>query len=321
MKTPVAFFIFNRPQTTKKVFQAIREAQPPKLLVVADGHRPDQPDDVKDCAAARALIEQVDWDCEVLKNYSDVNLGCGLRLASGLNWVFSTVERAIVLEDDCLPHPCFFQFCEELLEKYQGDERIMTIRGTNELGKWKPDSQSYHFCCWPSPVWGWASWSRAWRCYDHEIKAWGNPALKAKILAFMDDYSLFQGMAWRFEKAFRKEVDTWDWQWYFAILSNSGFAIVPSVNLVSNIGFGPKATHTKSWRSKVINRRTYSLQLPLSHPDAVAPDKDYHKEISKEFSKVRPLQKLKYQIKARLRPYKHYLLSWLNVGVAACKRK
>jgi hypothetical protein len=109
MKTPVAFIIFNRPETTKKVFEAIRQAKPPKLLVVADGPRPDQPDDVKDCAAARALIEQVDWDCEVLKNYSDVNLGCGRRVASGLDWVFSTVERAIVLEDDCLSHPCPYQ--------------------------------------------------------------------------------------------------------------------------------------------------------------------------------------------------------------------
>lgn len=121
MKTPVAFLIFNRPDTTEKVFQAIRKAQPPPLLVVAEEPRPDRPEDVRDCAAARSIIEQVDWDCQVMKNYADVNLGCRRRIASGLDWVFDTVDRAIVLEDDCLPHPSFFRYCEELLEKYQVD--------------------------------------------------------------------------------------------------------------------------------------------------------------------------------------------------------
>ena len=114
MKTPVALLIFKRPETTAKVFEAIRQAKPPKLLVVADGPRADQPGEVEKCAAARAIIDTVDWDCEVLKNYSDVNLGCGLRPATGINWVFEQVEEAILFEDDCLPHPTFFQFCEEL---------------------------------------------------------------------------------------------------------------------------------------------------------------------------------------------------------------
>jgi hypothetical protein len=139
MKAPVAFLIFNRPDTTEKVFQAIRQAQPPQLLVVADGLRPDQPEDVRDCTAARSIIEQVDWDCQARKNYADVNLGGGWRIASGLDWVFDTVDRAIALEDYCLPHPSFFRYCEEVLEKYQDDERIMTILGTIGLGRWKPD--------------------------------------------------------------------------------------------------------------------------------------------------------------------------------------
>jgi len=194
MKTPVAFFIFNRPDTTEKVFQAIRQAQPPQLSIVADGPRPDRPEDVRDCAAARSIIEQVDWDCQVMKNYADVNLGCRRLIDSGLDWVFDTVDRAIVLEDDCLPHPCFFRYCEELLEKYQDDDRIATILGTIGLGRWKPDSQGYHFSYWPSPVWGWASRSRAWRYYDHNIKAWDIPAVKFKIRAFMPEDALFMRM-------------------------------------------------------------------------------------------------------------------------------
>lgn len=308
MKTPVAFLIFNRPDTTEKVFQAIRQAQPPQLFVVADGPRPDQPEDIQNCAAARSIIEQVDWDCQVQKNYAEVNLGCGRRIASGLDWVFDTVDRAIVLEDDCLPHPSFFPYCEELLEKYQDDPRIMTILGTNGLGKWQPDKQSYHFSYWPSPVWGWASWSRAWRHYEHSIIAWGNPLVKLKIRAFMPEDALFGGMAWRFEQVYLKNsIDIWDWSWYFAILSNSGLAIVPAVNLVSNLGFGPRATHTKSKRSRVVGR-TYPLNFPLTHPNQVAPARDYHKEITK----VSLFQKIKAQVKAKLRPYKRYFLKFLN---------
>lgn len=308
MKTPVAFLIFNRPDTTAKVFAAIRQAQPPKLLVVADGPRSDRPDDVKNCAAARAIIKQVDWDCQVLTNYSDVNLGCGQRVSSGLDWVFSIVERAIILEDDCLPNPTFFRFCEELLEKYQDDDRVMTILGTNGLKKWKSNSQSYHFSYWPSPVWGWASWSRAWRCYNYDMKAWRLQKVQQQIRDFMADDALFLGMAWRFQKAYHKEVDTWAWPWYFSILSNSGLAIVPTCNLVANIGFGPAATHTKSRLPKVVNRKTYSVQFPLLHPDVVAPNLDYHRAI-KEVSLV---DKIVYNIKAKLRPYKYYLLNLIK---------
>ena len=131
MKTPVAFLIFNRPDTTAKVFEAIRQAKPPKLLVVADGPRSDNPSEAEKCQAAREIIEQVDWECEVLTNYSDVNLGCKTRVSSGLDWVFDNVEEAIILEDDCLPHPSFFPFCEKLLDNYRDDKRIMDIRRNN----------------------------------------------------------------------------------------------------------------------------------------------------------------------------------------------
>jgi hypothetical protein len=131
LKTTVAFFIFNRPYTTEKVFAEIAKAKPPKLLVVADGPHPDRPGEVDACATVRAIINHVDWKCEVLTNYSDVNLGCRRRVASGLNWVFDQVEEAIILEDDCLPHPSFFRFCEELLEIYRHDERVMHIAGSN----------------------------------------------------------------------------------------------------------------------------------------------------------------------------------------------
>src|SRR4030067_809654 len=119
LKTPVAFLIFNRPDTTESVFREIARAKPEKLLVVADGARPEKAGEAEKCEQARRIISSVDWDCEVLKNYSDVNLGCKRRVSSGLDWVFETVEEAIILEADCLPDPSFFTFCEVLLEKYR----------------------------------------------------------------------------------------------------------------------------------------------------------------------------------------------------------
>ncbi len=180
LTTPVAFIIFKRPDTTRKVFEEIRRAKPPKLLVIADGPRPNIVGEAEKCAAARAIIDSVDWECEVLKNYSDENLGCKQRVSSGLDWVFDNVEEAIILEDDCLPHPTFFRFCEELLEKYRGDERIMTIGGTNLLKNWKSDIQSYH-CSNYFNCWGWATWKRVWKHYDVDMKLWGNLEIRNRI--------------------------------------------------------------------------------------------------------------------------------------------
>ena len=121
LNTAVAFIIFKRPEETQRVFAEIRKVKPPKLLVVADGSRPDRPGEDLQCAAARAIIDQVDWECEIFRNYADTNLGCRDRISSGLDWVFDTVEEAIIIEDDCLPHPTFFRFAEELLERYRDE--------------------------------------------------------------------------------------------------------------------------------------------------------------------------------------------------------
>jgi hypothetical protein len=159
VNTPIAFFIFNRPDTTARVFEAIRQAQPSKLLVVADGPRSTRPGEAEKCAATRAIIDQVDWECEVLTNYSDVNLGCRHRVSSGLDWVFEQVEEAIILEDDCLPHPTFFRFCEELLEWYRHDHRIVAISGDNFQNGHQSGEFSYYFSRYVH-IWGWATWRR-----------------------------------------------------------------------------------------------------------------------------------------------------------------
>lgn len=265
MKTPVALIIFNRPDCTARVLEAIASARPETLLVIADGARPDRSGEAEACAATRAVIERVDWDCEVLTNYSEVNLGCGLRPLTGINWVFEQVEEAIILEDDCLPHPSFFPYCEELLERYRNDERVMMIGGVNFLGELKTPYQSYHFSRFGSS-WGWASWRRAWQLNDYEMKLW--PMVRdLGILAQMFPDPL-HCRYWQetFQRVYDKQAEgVWDYQWLLACWINSGYRIFPEVNLISNIGFRADATHTFG-DGPFANMPTAGIHLPLKHP-------------------------------------------------------
>ena len=268
LKTPVAFIIFNRPDTTKRVFAEIAKARPSKLLVIADGPRADYPDDAEKCTAVRNIIEEVDWDCEVLINYSDVNLGCKHRVSSGLDWVFDTVEEAIILEDDCLPHPTFFRFCEEMLNYYRFDTRILHIGGTNPITN-DLMSNTYYYSKY-NRIWGWATWRRAWKYFDPEIKLWKD--VRKKRL----HYQLFrpnEAKYWekRWDDVYHNRVDTWDFQWFFCRLMQ-GKAIIPCTNLVSNIGFGEDATHTHSLGSSLANLKRGEITFPISHPLYVIED-------------------------------------------------
>jgi hypothetical protein len=268
--TPVAFLIFNRPSTTERVFSAIRNARPPKLLVVADGPRPEQPGEAERCAAARAVIDRVDWPCEVLTNYSEINLGCKKRVSSGLDWVFSEVEEAIILEDDCLPHPTFFRFCEELLERYRDDERVMTISGDNfQFGRLRT-GYSYYFSIY-SHIWGWASWRRAWNRYDAGIKAWPEIRDGRWLTDILGDERAARYWSGVFERTHRNEIDTWDHQLTFSLWIQNGLSILPNVNLVSNIGFGEGSSHTGTI-SFMSNMPAGPMDFPLRHPPYVIRD-------------------------------------------------
>jgi hypothetical protein len=243
LSTPVAFIIFNRPDTTTKVFETIRQAKPQKLLVVADGSRIDRPDEAEKCAATRAVIDRVDWECEVITNYSDINLGCKHRVSSGIDWVFSQVEEAIILEDDCLPAPSFFQFCQTLLEKYRYDERIMMISGNNFQPENDRVKNSYYFSKYAS-IWGWATWRRAWKHYDVEMSSWQQFRDKGLLNAVCNDPIEIEYWLKIFNDVSEDFIDTWDYQWGYTCWQQSGMCIMPSVNLISNIGFRDDATHT-----------------------------------------------------------------------------
>lgn len=276
MKNPVAFIIFNRPDTTQRVFDAIREAKPKKLFVIADGPRLNVPSDKDKCIKTRNIINQVDWDCEVIKRYSDTNLGCGLSPSSGISWVFDQVDKTIILEDDCLPDPSFFQFCDELLDKYENDERIMMISGTNILGEWKSQSQSYHFAYY-SYIWGWASWKRAWNFYDFNLSKWSDPETKSFIKNLIDDEEQFLRLEKTFDSVANEgsKKSVWGYQWAFTRLMQGGLSVTPSKNLISNIGFSEDATHTKSLVAGVSNLEARTMQFPLVEPPDVIVDRAF----------------------------------------------
>ena len=270
LKTPVAFIIFNRPDTTKVVFAEIAKARPPKLLVIADGPRADHPDDAEKCAAVRAIVDGVDWDCEVLKNYSDVNLGCKRRVSSGLDWVFDTVDEAIILEDDCLPHPTFFRFCEELLEKYRDDERIAMISGDNfQFGR-KRTEYSYYFSRY-THIWGWASWRRAWNNYDVDMKVWH----EIRDGGWLEDLLGTKKSVWYwkniFENVYKGKIDTWDYQWTFSCWIQNALTVLPNANLVSNIGFDSDAVHTKV-KDTFSEMEIEPMSVPILHPNYILRD-------------------------------------------------
>ncbi len=271
MKTPVAFIIFNRPDTTKRVFEAIRQAKPPKLLVIADGPRGDRPGEAEKCAAARAVIDGVDWECEVLTNYSDVNLGCKKRVSSGLDWVFDNVDKAIILEDDCLPDLSFFDFCENLLERYENDSRIMSICGVNfqlvnrNINYNSHSNYSYYYSMFHD-CWGWATWKRAWKYNDVNMNLW--PQVKTEKLLnnlLFDDRSVKYWVK-IFQSAYENKVNSWFYPWFFSCRVHSGFGIFPEKNLVSNIGFGMAGTHTIDQNNPYANLCLEKLDLPLVHP-------------------------------------------------------
>lgn len=270
LKTPVALFIFNRPDMTARVFESIRQAKPSKLMVVADGPRADCPGEAEKCAAARAVIERLDWECELLKNYADLNLGCKRRMSSGLDWVFRTVDAAIILEDDCIPHPTFFRFCSELLAKYQDDERIMAISGDNFQFGQRRTEDSYYFSRY-SHSWGWASWRRAWQHYDVEMKLWPKIRDGDWLKDLLLDPHVVKYWTEIFQVTYEGHINTWDYQWLFACWMQSGLAILPNVNLVSNIGFGAEATHTTS-DSPLADMPMAAMRFPLQHPSFVLRD-------------------------------------------------
>ena len=242
---PILLIAWRRPQTLRQVIDAIRQVQPTRLYVACDGPSSDRPGDADKVLATRKVIEdEINWPCHIERLYSDVNQGCRLGVSRAISWFFDQVEEGIILEDDCVPHPDFFNYCTSLLERYRDDTRVWCISGNNfQNGQWRGDG-SYYFSRY-NHCWGWASWRRCWQHYDANLSKW--PALRDSGLL----KTIFTDPAERqyWSRIWQRLIDTglpntWDYQWAFTCMTNNGLTALPNRNLVHNVGFGADATHT-----------------------------------------------------------------------------
>jgi len=272
LTTPVVFLVFNRPQHTARVFEAIRRARPPKLLIVADGPRASRPGEDSLCAEVRQICQSVDWPCEVITHFAESNMGCRNRVSSGLKWAFEQVEEAIVLEDDCLPSQSFFQFCQELLTKHRHDDGVGLISGSCFL----PDGynrtfSNYFFTRYPQ-IWGWASWRRAMQHYDVSMSKWSEINSQGWLEDFFQNDPALVAY-WRsiFLQVANAQIDTWDYQLTLSMWLRGMISICPARNLISNIGFGPEATHTTSTGPRA-NTPVHDMTFPLIAPSTITVD-------------------------------------------------
>jgi hypothetical protein len=260
--TPVLFLIFNRPNTTLSVFEVIRAVRPKQLYVAADGPRADKPGETELCEKTREVISKIDWDCEVKTLFRTHNLGCKVAIKSAIDWFFEQVDEGIILEDDCLPAKSFFKFCELMLEKFRDNEKVMLISGTNYLFDKIKSKELFYFSNIIA-IWGWACWKRAWNLMDLDIKEI-NKKLIAERYNFIP-YQLYMNNM--LTEVFENRVDTWDIQWSYSILRNSGIAVVPYINQISNIG--DDGTHTLEEPSMFINMPRAEIDFNAKVPSSV----------------------------------------------------
>lgn len=256
--TAVLFIIFNRPDTTVRVFNEIKKIKPARLYVAADGARTDVAGESERVAQSRKIIEMIDWECDLKTLYRDDNLGCKIAPSSAIDWFFEQEDEGIILEDDCLPNLSFFTFCEQMLQKYRHDERIWHISGVNFQNGIKRGDGSYyfsHYCL----IWGWATWKRAWQHYDVSIASLPKFIENQDIKQLFNKRQMQNHWLEQFRLVYENQLDAWDHQWTYTLLTHHALSIVPNVNLISNIGFGAGATHTLDNGSKFANIKQAEL--------------------------------------------------------------
>lgn len=296
LNTPVLFLTFNRFDTTKKVFAEIKKAKPKQLFLASDGPRNEKEKKVVQ-EIRNYLLKNITWDCKVKKLFREKNLGCKYAVSSAIDWFFENVEQGIILEDDCLPSQSFFRFCQEMLEKYKDDERIMQISGTNVQGKTKIEESYFFSKCFNA--WGWATWKRAWKFYDVEMKDWEEMNSLSKKTNSKDfPFQNFFGK--RILKRIKKgTLDTWDYQWIFSCLLNGSFCIIPRFNLITNIGF-LMGTHTTNYKNSKSLKR-FDLPFPLKGNNLFLENMRYKKDFSSFFNRGRFIRFFRFLITKRIK--------------------
>jgi hypothetical protein len=297
--TPILLVAFNRPDTTRVVFEAVKKIKPKYLYVAADGPRKNRPDDAEKCRQTREILIDIDWQCEIKTLFHENNLGCKKAEAAAFDWFFSQVEMGIILEDDCLPEPSFFRYAEDLLQKYKDDERIMHISGNNfqRNNRHFKCPESYYFSTIPNS-WGWATWRRAWLKYDVDIKKWPEVKKSGALSRAFNNHGGYEYWSRVWDQYYNGEIDSWDGQWVFACALNHGICINPNRNLVTNIGWGEDSTHCKI-ENLSAKLPVTTMVFPLKHPtvmkinkkaDNYTLKKSFHVDNKLHYRLLRPIK-------------------------------
>lgn len=286
--TPVLLVIFNRPEKTRRVVEALWQVKPAQLFVAADGPRSGHPEDIEKCRLARQAATDIDWPCDVKTRFLDENVGCGPGVSSGIGWFFEHVEHGVILEDDCVPHPHFFPFCGELFERYAADERIMRISGfaPYPVRKYPYD---YHFsrrfrCS------GWGTWRRAWKRFSYELDAIDEIEFLEMARANYPFHFRRQPWLTNFHRVKSGDLKTWAFRWDVACYSQNDLCIIPEKNLITNIGFDEDATHTMRPNPVMGNLEVYPLEFPLRHPPFVYADGRPERSLEKAIHRSLPFK-------------------------------
>ena len=263
--TPIIIVVFKRYNETLCVFETIKKIKPRKLFIVADGPRSTQ--EKIDTDRTRSIFNKIDWECDVVRDYSETNLGCRERVSTGVSNAFKTLcdyEGVIILEDDCLPNESFYKFCEAMIEKYRYNNNIMHVSGVNFINKDlnRDSSDSYYFSK-IAQIWGWATWKRAWVKYEENINSWPEYKETVEFKNKFPNTSTLQYFIYLFDRRYKNELTDWDIAWTYTCLKNSGLCIVPNINLIENIGSGTGATHKAS---SLLHYKSKEISFPLKHP-------------------------------------------------------
>lgn len=268
---PVLVLAFNRPDTTSKVIDSLREIAPAQVFLAVDGLRPGRKDDKERVQAVRELAGLIDWKCQVHTLFRERNLGCKVAVSEAITWFLENVDAGIILEDDCVAHPSFFPYVAELLERYRDDERVFMISGDNfQFGR-RGTGDSYYFSIY-THIWGWATWRRAWRLYDHKMSRWPQLREQGWLLDVLKDRVAADYWTRIFDDTFAERNTSWAYRWTFSSWVNNALTVLPCVNLVSNIGFGDVATHTRNRTNRLAALPVDEMRLPLRHPGHVIRD-------------------------------------------------
>lgn len=268
-EVPLLLLIFNRPKALQQVMHALRKVKPRFLYIAADGPRPEKVGEKEITEAARQVALSIDWACEVKTLFREENLGCRLAVSGAIDWFFENVDSGVILEDDCVPDASFFLFAAELLEYYRHDERIMAITGKHHGAAGLQHSKSYFFSRY-NHCWGWASWRRAWQRYDHDMAQW--PGLRGTewlLDVGSGSHAFCRHWTKLFDSAYAGKIDSWAYRWTFSCWAQSALSVLPTRNLVSNIGFDSDATHTTTAKNREVITELEEMVFPLEHPSTM----------------------------------------------------